>query len=99
MAAPVSLSDSQDWVDPLLGARFRVNFNKGWSATLKGDAGGFGAGSQVTWQIYTGVGKEFKQKYSLILAYRRLDVDYRSGGFRFDTAMSGAMLGFGIRFK
>jgi hypothetical protein len=92
-------SDSRDWVDPVLGARFRANLKKGWFATLKGDAGGFGAGSQVTWQIYTGVGKEFKQRYSLFLAYRRLSVDYRDGGFVYDTNMNGTLLGFAIKFK
>jgi len=92
-------SESRDWVDPLLGARFRVNLKKGWFAMLKGDAGGFGAGSQVTWQIYTGVGKEFKQKYSMFLGYRRLSVDYRDGGFVFEPNMNGMLLGFAIRFK
>jgi hypothetical protein len=38
-------SDSRDWVDPVMGARFRVNLKKGWFAMLKGDAGGFGVGS------------------------------------------------------
>jgi hypothetical protein len=90
---------SQNFVDPVLGARFRLNLQKGWFATLKGDVGGFGAGSELSWQIYSGVGKEFKQKYSLLLAYRRLDVDYRNNGFLFDTKMNGVMLGFAIRLK
>jgi len=50
-----------------MGARFRLNLKKGWFVNLKGDAGGFGAGSRVTWQIYTGIGKEIKSKYSLLL--------------------------------
>jgi hypothetical protein len=94
-----SSDGSQNFVDPVLGARFRLNLQKGWFATLKGDVGGFGAGSELSWQIYSGVGKEFKQKYSLVLAYRRLDVDYRNNGFLFDTKMNGVMLGFAIRLK
>lgn len=90
---------SRDWVDPVLGGRFRVNLKNGWFAMLKGDGGGFGAGSQVTWQIYTGAGKEFKQRYSLFLGYRHLSVDYRDGGFIYDTNMNGMLLGFGIKFK
>ena len=66
---------------------------------LKGDGGGFGAGSEKTWQIYTGAGKEFRQKYSVFLGYRRLSVDYRDSTFIFDTNMNGALLGFAIRFK
>jgi hypothetical protein len=92
-------SDSRDWVDPVLGARFRLNLNKGLFVMLKGDGGGFGAGSQETWQIYTGVGKEFKQKFSTFLGYRRLSVNYRDVGFIYDTKMNGLLLGFAIRFK
>ena len=92
-------SDSRDWVDPVMGARFHVNLKKGWFAMLKGDAGGFGAGSQQTWQIYTGGGKEFKQRVSLFLGYRRLSVNYRDGGFIYDVNMNGMLLGCGIKFK
>jgi hypothetical protein len=70
---------------------------KGWFVNLKGDAGGFGAGSQLTWQVYTGVGKEFKQRYSMLLGYRYLYVDYKNGGFLFDTHMGGLLAGFAIR--
>lgn len=92
-------SDSRDWVDPVLGARFRVNLKKGLFLMLKGDGGGFGAGSQETWQIYTGVEKEFKKRYSTFLGYRRLSVDYRDGGFIYDTNTNGMLLGLAIRFK
>src|SRR5262249_2261027 len=95
----VAVGQTENWVDPVLGARFRVNFKKGWFANLKGDVGGFGAGSQLTWQIYSGVGKQFKEKYSVLLGYRYLDVDYVNGGFLFDTHMSGLLAGFNIRFK
>lgn len=94
-----SASASKEWVDPVLGARFRLNLKKGLFVMLKGDGGGFSAGSQETWQIYTGVGKEFKQKYSTFLGYRRLSVDYRDGGFIYDTNMNGLLLGLAIRFK
>ena len=94
-----TVGQTQSWVDPVLGARFRVNLAKGWYATLKGDGGGFGVGSQPTWQIYAGAGKEFKKKYSVLLGYRYLDVDYKNGGFLYDTHMSGLLAGFAIRFK
>jgi hypothetical protein len=95
----VTVGQTQSWADPVLGARFRFNLNKGWFVSLKGDAGGFGAGSQLTWQVYTGVGKQFKQRYSLLLGYRYMDVDYKNGGFLYDTHMSGLLAGFAIRVK
>jgi hypothetical protein len=92
-------SDTKNWVDPVLGARFRLNLKKGWFVVLKGDGGGFNAGSHDTWQIYTGGGKEFKQRFSLFVGYRRLSVDYRNGGFIYDTNMNGTLLGLAIRLK
>ncbi len=97
--AAASVGQTQSWVDPVLGARFRAGLGKGWTASLIGDAGGFGAGSQLTWQVYTGIGKEFKEKYSVLLGYRYLDVDYKNGGFLYDTHMSGLLAGFAIRLK
>jgi hypothetical protein len=97
--AAASFGQTQSWADPVVGARFRLSLAKGWHADLKGDAGGFGVGSQLTWQVYTGVGKEIKKRYSLTLGYRYLDVDYSNGGFLYDTHMSGLLAGFGIRLK
>jgi hypothetical protein len=94
-----SVGQTQLWVDPVLGARFRLNLGKGWFVNLRGDAGGFGVGSKATYQIYSGVGKEFKKRYALLLGYRYLDVNYQSGGFTYDVHMNGVMTGFNIRFK
>lgn len=95
----VTVGQTQSWVDPVLGARFHVNLPKGFFGTLKGDAGGFGVGSQVTYQVYAGVGKEFKQKFSTVVGYRYLDVDYTNGGFLYDVHMSGPIVGFNLRLK
>jgi|SRR5580692_1904877 hypothetical protein len=94
-----TVGQTQSWVDPVLGARFRVNLPKECFVSLAGDAGGFGVGSQLTYQIYTGVGKEFKKKFSAMLGYRYMDVDYSNGGFLYDTHMSGLLAGFNIRLK
>jgi hypothetical protein len=96
---PTAVGQTQFWVDPVVGARFRLNLDKGFFVDLKGDAGGFGVGSKVTYQIYGGLGKQIKKRFSLMLGYRYLDVDYQSGGFTYDVHMNGLLAGFGIRFK
>jgi len=85
----------------VVGARFRLNLDKGFFFNLKGDAGGFGVGSKSTYQIYGGIGKEFKKKYAILLGYRYLSVDYQNlaTGFLYDIHMNGALAGFDIRFK
>jgi hypothetical protein len=83
----------------VVGARFRFKLNKGLFASVKGDAGGFGVGSELTYQIHAGIGKEFKKRYSMLFGYRYLFVDYRNGGFLYNVHMSGLQAGFGIRMK
>ena len=95
----ITAGQTQSWIDPVLGARGRLNLNKGLFLNLNGDAGGFGVGSQVTYQIYTGIGKEFKKRYSMLVGYRYMYVDYKNGGFLYDTHMSGLQAGFNIRLK
>lgn len=95
----VTVGQTQKWVDPVLGARFRLNANKGIFFNLKGDAGGFGVGSQLTYQIYAGIGKTFKTKYAVLAGYRYLYVDYSNAGFVYNVHMSGLLAGFNIKFK
>ena len=95
----VTVGQTQKWVDPVLGARMLLNANRGIFFALMGDAGGFGVGSQLTYQTYVGVGKQFKTKYAVMLGYRYLFVDYKNGAFVYDVHMSGLLAGFKIRFK
>lgn len=92
----LTVDNTSVWADPLLGARFRANLSKEFFLTLIGDAG---VGSNRTWQLYAGGGKEFKEKYSVLLGYRHLLANNNDGQFLIDTSMNGILLGFGIRFN
>jgi hypothetical protein len=59
---------------------------------LRTDVGGFGVGSDLTWQTILGVGWGFTESGQLDLGWRFLDVDY-DGNFAFDAQYSGPMLG------
>src|SRR5579862_885811 len=97
--ATITAGQTESWIDPVFGARFRLNVGKGFFANLNGDAGGFGVGSQLTYQTYAGIGKEFKKRYSVLLGYRYLYVDYKNGGFLYNVHMQGLQAGFGLHFK
>ena len=45
------------------------------------------------------MGKQFRERYSLLLGYRYMDGDYRNAGFLYDTHMSGLLVGFALRLK
>jgi hypothetical protein len=94
----VRFEKGRDWVDPILGGRFKLNLTRRFFTVFKGDVGGFGAGSQLTYQLFAGGGAEFKDKFALIAGYRRIYVDLGSSGLLHDYAINGLALGFGIKF-
>ena len=90
------LSKTEDWVDPIVGLRYAYNFNDKWKLNLRGDIGGFGAGSDFTWNAI-GLVQFQPWKYAAILAgYRALDQDYESGSgvnrFKYDMRLAGPVL-------
>jgi len=93
------LSTSQNWVDPLLGARLQTPLSPKLRFTVFGDVGGFGAGSQLEWQVAGLLGYQVNRRFTLQAGYRYLDVNYRSTEFKYDVAMSGLLLGTMIHFK
>lgn len=95
---PTDLSGSKTWVDPIVGFRARHHFNDWFYSTVRADIGGFGVGSDLEWQVYAALGFNLSKHTTLELGYRHMDVDYTSGGFTFDAALSGAVLALGYTF-
>lgn len=99
-------SGSVDWVDPVIGARIRYEVAPGHELFLRGDIGGFGLGSDFSWQAIGGYGFEFGVwngvTYSGVIGYRALSVDYAQGEgrrrYEFDVVQHGPVLGLAIRF-
>ena len=94
----LTFSGSQNWVDPLVGGRILAALSPKARLTIAGDVGGWGAGSQLDYQIVGLLGYQIKPKWTLVAGYRYLDVNYRSGPV-FDIAMSGVTFGVNIAVK
>lgn len=94
----LSGSDGSTWVDPMVGIRGRVDINPSWYLTGWGMIGGFGAGSDLTWDVLATVGYQWNQKFSLVAGYRALGVDYDNDGFVYDVVQHGPILGAVFRF-
>jgi len=92
------LSFSEDWIDPVIGFHLRHELCERWFSMLRGEIGGFGAGSDLTWQVMTGVGYRTGESSEVFLGYRHLDIDYSDNGFTYDTATSGIIVGMNFSF-
>ena len=93
-----NFSDGDTWVDPMIGAKARLNISDGFYLTGWGLVGGFDVGSDLTWDAMGAVGYEATNSVSLIAGYRALGVDYSSGPFLFDVVESGPIVGASIKF-
>jgi hypothetical protein len=94
----VALSAEKSWWDPYVGVRVQYPLAERWTLVGYADVGGFGVGSESTWQAAVGINYEFSKSIAGKFGYRTLYVDYDKDGFRYDMGNSGLYLGAGIRF-
>lgn len=92
------VSQSKDWIDPIIGLHYRSAISPQWSFAVQGDIGGFGVGSQFTWQLYGGFKYKFSNSYAMGFDYRALHVDYDKSGFLFDTTTQGPLITFDFTY-
>ncbi len=79
----IAKSGTLEWVDPVVGARLRHQMASGSELALLGDIGGFGAGSDFSWQVVGTYGFDvncFGTPFRTVLGYRALAVDYSENG-------------------
>ncbi|MGE5789859.1 MAG: hypothetical protein ACM33C_03240 [Syntrophaceae bacterium] len=93
-----SVSMSQSWVDPVIGMRVLVPLAEKWTAVGLADIGGFGIGSDITYQLLAGVNWQFSKIVSAKVGYRYLYQDYENNGFIWDMTAQGFYVGAGFRF-
>jgi len=102
----IAKSGSVDWIDPLLGARARLEIAPGQKLFVRGDVGGFNVGSRFSWQAIGGYSFDFAEKngitYSGIIGYRALYVDYTQGAgqsrYAYKMLQAGPVIGIGFQF-
>ena len=92
------VEDNQNWVDPVIGLKGRFDFGGGFHLFGLGHVGGFGAASDLTWDVFGGLGYDFNDTVSAVAGYRHLEVDYTHEAFTFDVELSGPVIGATIRF-
>jgi len=96
------LSGDQDWIDPIVGARYLYEINDNWAVRLYGDIGGFGVSSDLTWQALGLVDFHPWEHVAIVAGYRAIYTDYETGSgnsqFSYDATVHGPLIGLDIRW-
>lgn len=96
---------TEDWLDPIIGAKLVVPIEENWCFSVNGDIGGFGVNSDLTWSATGIFGYNFTvlgMPATVFAGYRAIGWDYSTGSgddeFIFDAIAHGPLLGFSLRF-
>ena len=91
-------SQSETWVDPVIGFRGQWSVSNNFFVAGKADIGGFGVSPDFLWSAQATLGYQFTNYFSTEIGYRYYDTDYENDGFVYDMAMGGLFLGFNFTF-
>jgi hypothetical protein len=94
----VNVSGTETWADPIFGLRGRYYVSRAVFLNFYGDIGGFGAGSDLSWQVLGGIGIQAARWCDVQLGYRALGFDYEPGRTKQDITTHGPIIGAIIHF-
>lgn len=86
------------WVDPVVGVRVALHLSDRWTATGLVDVGGFGVGSDISWQGLAKFSYRFSSSVSGEVGYRHLYYDRPGMKAGLAQSFSGPLLGVTIGF-
>lgn len=93
-----------DWIDPMLGVHYGLPINEDWTLNLRGDIGGYGVGSNFSYQAMATLQWQSSGGLGAVFGYRLIGFDYEDGEQgsahyeRFDLTEQGPLLGMTYRF-
>jgi len=91
-------TDSQeDWIDPWVGARGTIPFGESWAFGCRADVGGFGVGTQFTWQALAGLEVDLGKSVRLDVGYRAISLDFDDGDLEYDALIRGPLIALAFR--
>jgi hypothetical protein len=93
------LSDGSTWVDPMFGAKGRMQLSENWYANGTALIGGFGVSSDFVWDASANLGYQWNNWLDLYAGFRGAGTDYKSGSFVWDVTQYGPLVGASIRLN
>lgn len=94
-----TISNNTSTVDPIIGAkgRYRIG-DTSWYIPAYADIGSGGGTTNLTWQVFAGVGKTFNNMIDASLTYRALYYDMNSGGVLQKMTQQGPQVAVTFKF-
>jgi len=93
-----SASDTVNWTDPMIGVKGKAYISDQFFVLGWGLIGGFGVGAKSDWDVMGGVGYDFSDRFSTVLSYRALGINYEQGKGELNLVYSGPLLGVVFKF-
>lgn len=99
-SSPINPSKSTDWLDPIIGARVIADITDRMLLTVWADVGGFGVGSDFSYNVSGLLGYRFTRTITGLAGYRVLYSDYKAGSnsVRYLTTLHGPIIGLSFSF-
>lgn len=94
----IALAPEERFVDPVAALRINSKLAPRLSLLTYGDVGGFGIGSDLTWQGVATLNYRAGSAVYLSAGYRHLYLDRQSGGASFTGRLSGPLAGVTLAF-
>jgi hypothetical protein len=93
-------TNTNRWVDPVVGARVQLRLSERISMNVGGNIAGFGIGSASdrSWQFWPVVSYDLTDRWSLASGYRWTSVDRKDGDDETDLLWHGPVVGAIYRF-
>jgi len=99
-SSTINPSKTTQWVDPFIGGRLTADITEKLLFNIRGDVGGFGVGSDFSWNALGVFGYRFTKDITGLLGYRALYVDYKAGtsSIRYNMTIHGPIMGLAFSF-
>lgn len=93
-----SNDSSADWLDPIVGINARAKITDPLSVGLLATVGGFGLGSDLSYELLPSVSYDWNEIITLHAGYRLLSLDFDSSDVEYDVRQFGWLFGVGFKF-
>ena len=89
-------------MDPIVGANLSLPLGKNFSLNVRGDIGGFGVGSDLTWQVFPTLAGNLpigdRSKPGTCWLYMDYETGSGASHFKYDVLTQGPQLGVTFSF-